>query len=170
MVKTITATDLAKRMENEAIRIIDIRSFAEYDREHITVAENIEADNIGNKLAYGDDEILVFSCLGGVRTQNCSNQLATLTAKEVLILEGGLNAWKKAGFATVENHKAPLPIIRQVQIIVGSMVLLGVILGLSIHPYFVLISGFFGAGLLFAGLSGTCALASMLMLLPYNKK
>ena len=59
--------------------------------------------------------------------------------------------------------------MRQVQIIVGLMVIFGIVLGLTISPYLSLISLFFDAGLLFAGISGFCGLASLLMFLPYNK-
>ncbi len=169
MIKKITATELANRMKNEKIRVIDIRSADEHKREHITNAENITADHIDDKLCYTNDDVLVFSCMYGVRTQNCSTKFKNLHAKEVLILEGGLGAWKKAGLATKADEKAPLPIMRQVQMIVGFMVVLGVILGLTINPYFSLISAFFGGGLLFAGITGFCGLANVLMLLPYNK-
>lgn len=69
-----------------------------------------------------------------------------------------------------KNVKEPLPIMRQVQIIVGFMVLLGVVLSFTVSQYFAILSGFFGAGLLFAGLTGTCGLAVMLEFLPYNKR
>ena len=170
MIKTVTATQLANRLKNEKIRIIDIRSADEYARVHITGAENVTADHINDKLCYTNEDILVFSCMSGMRTQNCSTNLKKLHAKEVLILDGGLNAWKKVGLHTNKNDKAPLPIMRQVQMIVGFMVVVGVILGLTINPLFSLISGFFGAGLLFAGITGFCGLAKVLLLLPYNKK
>jgi len=169
MIKTITATELANRLKNGKVRIVDIRSADEYDREHIPNAENVHADHINDKLCYTNDDVLVFSCMSGMRTQGCSTNLKKLHAKEVLILDGGLNAWKKAGLATNKNDKAPLPLMRQVQIIVGFLVVVGVILGLTINPFFSLISAFFGSGLLFAGITGNCGLAKMLMLFPYNK-
>ena len=169
MIKTITATELATRLKNEKIKIVDIRSADEHNREHIPHSENVHADHINDKLCYTNDDVLVFSCMSGMRTQGCSTNLKKLHAKEVLILDGGLNAWKKAGLATNKNDKAPLPIMRQVQMIVGFMVVLGVILGFAINPLFSLISAFFGSGLLFAGITGNCGLAKVLMFLPYNK-
>ena len=77
--------------------------------------------------------------------------------------------WKQQHKPTQLNRNAPLPIMRQVQIIVGFMVLLGIVLAYFVSPGFMFISAFFGAGLLFAGISGTCGLAKLLMLLPYNK-
>ena len=67
-----------------------------------------------------------------------------------------------------KNVKENLPIMRQVQIIVGFMVLLGVVLSFTVSQYFAILSCFFGAGLLFVGLAGICSLAVMLEFLPYN--
>ena len=62
-----------------------------------------------------------------------------------------------------------LPVDRQVQLIAGLMVLTGVALGTLIHPWFLAIAAFFGAGLIFAGVTGTCGLALLLMKLPWNR-
>jgi len=48
--------------------------------------------------------------------------------------------------------------------------LLGVLLGVTVSPWFLLIPGFMGGGLLFAGASGTCAMATLLGKLPYNRR
>jgi hypothetical protein len=61
------------------------------------------------------------------------------------------------------------PLTRQVQIAAGSMVVLGVILGVTVSPLFYALSGFVGAGLVFAGVTGTCGLASVLRLMPWNR-
>ena len=71
---------------------------------------------------------------------------------------------------TVVNRKMPISIQRQVQITAGMMVLIGVVLGFVVSPWFFLLSGFVGAGLTFAGVSGTCAMASLLALMPWNRR
>jgi hypothetical protein len=48
------------------------------------------------------------------------------------------------------------------------MVLTGVGLGLVVSPWFLALAAFFGAGLTFAGATGTCGLALVLMKLPWN--
>lgn len=60
--------------------------------------------------------------------------------------------------------------MRQVQIAAGALVLLGVILGYGVAPGFFLISGVVGAGLLFAGISGFCGMARLLMKMPWNRR
>jgi rhodanese-related sulfurtransferase len=59
--------------------------------------------------------------------------------------------------------------MRQVQIAAGSLVLIGVGLGAAVHPGYYALSGFVGAGLVFAGATGTCGMARLLALAPWNR-
>ena len=52
----------------------------------------------------------------------------------------------------------------------GSLVLLGTVLGVIASPWFLVLSGGAGLGLLYAGLSGTCGMATLLAQLPYNQR
>ena len=168
MCETISVNDFLKMQSKEKVRLIDIRTQAEYNRENISGAECILVEDL-EKHKFNQEDEVVFHCQSGNRTKLVEHKLQQLNLSKVYMLDGGLNAWKKAGQKTQVNTKAPLPIMRQVQIVVGFMVVLGVILALTVSPYFSLISAFFGGGLLFAGLSGYCGLANMLMFLPYNK-
>lgn len=84
-------------------------------------------------------------------------------------LEGGLQAWKRAGLPTVTDRNAPLPIMRQMQIAAGSLVLLGVVLATLVSPWFMALSAFVGAGLIVAGVTGFCAMANLLQHMPWNR-
>ena len=84
-------------------------------------------------------------------------------------MEGGLDAWKRAGLPVVADRRQPLELMRQVQIVAGSMVVLGVVLGALVTPWLFLLSGFVGAGLIFAGVTGTCGLANVLRNMPWNR-
>jgi hypothetical protein len=57
-----------------------------------------------------------------------------------------------------------------VQIATGSVVLLGTLLGVIASPWFLLLSGVVGAGLVYAGVSGTRGMATLLAHLPYNQR
>jgi predicted branched-subunit amino acid permease len=59
--------------------------------------------------------------------------------------------------------------MRQVQIAAGSLVVIGVLLGALVHPGFYALSAFVGAGLVFAGVSGFCGMARLLVLMPWNR-
>ena len=166
--QNITVNECLGLRKDPEVKLIDIRTADEYARESVSGAHNISVDSLF-KTKFASNDKVVFYCQSGNRTRQAEGVLTSLGLDKVYILDGGLNAWKKSSQQTVVNKKAPLPLMRQVQIIVGFMVVLGVILGLSISPYLSLISAFFGGGLLFAGLSGYCGLANVLMLLPYNK-
>ena len=84
------------------------------------------------------------------------------------LLDGGMLAWKKQGLPVVEG-KRRLPVDRQVQLTVGVGILTSVGLGLTVNRWFLALAGIFGAGLTYAGLSGTCGLAKALEKAPWNK-
>ncbi len=96
--------------------------------------------------------------------------LASCAADEAYILEGGLDAWKRAGLPVQIDPGQPLELSRQVQIVAGGLVLAGTIAGAWLSPWFLLLPGFVGAGLVFAGLSGFCGLARVLMRMPWNRR
>jgi rhodanese-related sulfurtransferase len=148
--------------------LVDVREADEYAREHIEGAllRPLSTMN-GGALPQAPAKTLVLMCNSGNRTRQLA---ATLEEpKEVHHLAGGIQAWKQAGLPVAANTKAPLPLMRQVQITAGGMVVLGIVLALLVSPWFMALSAFVGAGLVFAGLTGTCGLARMLQLLPYNR-
>ena len=106
------------------------------------------------------DKVGVFHCQSGTRTAQAAPHILQTGFKEIYHLKGGLSGWKQAGLPVNVNRKAPISIMRQVQITAGSLVVLGIVLALLVSPWFMGLSAFVGAGLAFAGLSGTCAMAS----------
>jgi len=97
------------------------------------------------------------------------HEAAVGAACEAYILGGGIEAWKAAGLPVTRDAKAPLELMRQVQIAAGGLALLGFALGVTINPGFHALSGLIGAGLLFAGATGWCGMAKLLALMPWNK-
>jgi hypothetical protein len=89
---------------------------------------------------------------------------------DAYVLDGGVDGWAGAGLPVQTDAKAPMEILRQVQITAGSLVLGGVLLGFAVSPVWFGLSGFVGAGLVFAGVSGSCAMASVLALAPWNRR
>jgi rhodanese-related sulfurtransferase len=117
------------------------------------------------------DDVLVFHCRSGARTAGNAGRLAAASEGcEAFILEGGLEAWKKAGLPVSIDRRQPIELMRQVQIAAGSLVLLGIVLGALVAPGFYALSAFVGAGLLFAGLSGFCGMARLLAVMPWNRR
>ncbi|EPQ0971878.1 rhodanese family protein [Citrobacter farmeri] len=169
---TISPRDAKARIEQGA-RLIDIREADEYLREHIPQAHlaPLSALEQGGFPARLQGEPVIFHCQSGKRTQSNAAKLQALAAPaEALLLEGGIDGWKAAGLPTAEDKSQPLPLMRQVQIAAGGLALLGVVLGYSASSGFFLLSGFVGAGLLFAGLTGFCGMARLLDKMPWNRR
>ena len=112
---------------------------------------------------------VIFHCQGGNRTRDNDQRLQACSQSQAYILEGGLAGWKAAGFATRIDRSRPIEIQRQVQIAAGSLILFGLLLAWLVAPSFILLTGFIGVGLIFAGASGWCGMARLLALLPWNR-
>lgn len=163
--------DLQRRMQSGEAILIDIREPSEYVREHIRGARLVPAGLIDtHDFDMETSKIAVFTCRSGNRTALNAARLLAKGFRETYMLDGGLDGWKKAGLPLHFDSSAPIELQRQVQIAAGGMALLGAVLAWIVSPYFILLSGFVGAGLLFAGVTGTCGMASLLSLMPWNRK
>ena len=166
----IGPNDLQRRMQSGEAILIDIREPGEYAREHIRGARLVPAGSIdAHDFEAETGKVAVFTCRSGNRTALNAARLLAKGFRETYVLDGGLDGWKKAGLPVHIDSSAPLELQRQVQIAAGSMALLGAVLAWTVSPYFILLSGFVGAGLLFAGVTGTCGMASLLSLMPWNR-
>lgn len=150
-------------------RLIDIRGADEHAREHIPGAMNVPLDKIGNLPR--DGRPVVFHCKSGMRTAANAAQLnAAAGSAPAYLLGGGIEAWRQAGQPIIADQSQPLEIMRQVQITAGAVVLTGVLLGTFVAPGFLGLSAFVGAGLMFAGVTGWCGMASLLRVMPWNRR
>lgn len=167
----IDAQSLSHKLKSGELTLIDIREPDEFAREHIDGAVSLPLSRLeAGHIALRGATPVAFTCRSGMRTHSNCNRLAAHAVAPAFVLEGGLEGWKKAGLATRANRNAPIEIMRQVQITAGSIVLLGAILSATVHPAFIWLSAFIGAGLLFAGASGWCGMARLLGLMPWNRK
>jgi rhodanese-related sulfurtransferase len=168
---TITPARAAELMR-EGAALIDIRGADEYAREHIPGARHHALTQLDGEMPLRDtDKLVIFHCRSGARTaSNAARLAAAAPACQAYILEGGLDAWKKAGLPVRQDRSQPIELMRQVQIAAGALVLIGVALGALLTPALYGLSAFVGAGLLFAGLSGFCGMARLLALMPWNRR
>ncbi len=161
----------AQTLLDQGAILIDIRTADEHARERIAQARRVSVDQAaGGALSAEVASAVIFHCRSGNRTQINAQILGTCTVRDAYMLEGGLDAWKKAGLPVITDASQPLELQRQVQIAAGSIILLGVILGATVSPWFYALSGFVGAGLIFAGISGFCGLARVLAKMPWNRR
>lgn len=155
---------------------IDVREADEFKIQHIKGSMNTPLSNFNNFLTpltqIAKTFKLVIVCKSGLRSATALNQLKKQNKDlpEIAILEGGIDKWAKDGKELVSNtEKQSLPIIRQVMIAAGCLILLGSLGALFIRPELIWLTVFVGAGLSFAGLSGICFMAKVLAVMPWNK-
>jgi rhodanese-related sulfurtransferase len=168
-VKTISPAD-ARRIIGEGAVLVDIRDADEYGREHIPGALHLPLSEIKpGRPELESPRAVIYHCRSGNRTAVNAETLKSASQCEAFILEGGLEGWRKAGLPVHVDRHQPLPLMRQVQIGAGSLALLGVVLGYLVSPWLFLLSGFVGAGLLLAGITGWCGMATILQKMPWNR-
>jgi rhodanese-related sulfurtransferase len=169
--KTVDAATLKRWMDSGEAVVVDVREPAEHDAENIEGAKLLPLGVVSkNTLPPTQDKKLVFHCRSGKRSSNaCEKMLAEDPNLEVYHLEGGIVAWRAAGLQVVSSGNYLLPLDQQVQLTIGLGVLAGSVLAYFVSPLFFLLTGFFGAGLIFAGLSGFCGLAMVMAKMPWNQ-
>lgn len=168
----ISVDDLARKISGgEPIFILDVRTPAEFSSGHIPGAINIPLDQVDpskiSSLA-GSREVVTV-CQAGGRSSRCYQALRNAGIGGLSNLAGGTNGWIAAGNPVAGSGKAVISIERQVRIVAGAIVLLGLLLGTLVSPLWLLLSGFVGAGLVFAGITDWCGMALLLGKMPWNQ-
>lgn len=167
---TIQASELKEKLEDGTVLLIDVREPAEYKTEHIDGAHLIPLSEICPEKLPSKSSTIVIQCSAGKRSMEACNKLLAKDASlNLFTLEGGLLAWKQAGYPVQHLGGQTLPLDRQVQLTAGFIVFLGVLLTVLIDHYFLFIPGFIGLGLMFAGLTGHCGMAKLLAKMPWNR-
>jgi rhodanese-related sulfurtransferase len=167
---SLSPAEVSARIKAGKALLVDIREPDEVARERIAgsvVAPLSLFEEAHLDLRPGRD--VVFMCRTGNRTGSNCVRLADRIPGEAFVLDGGLDDWKAQGLPTLTNAKAPLELMRQVQMTAGGLVLIGAILGLLVHPGFWGLSAFVGGGLFLAGATGFCGMARLLAVMPWNR-
>lgn len=168
--KTIKASELKKRLDEDEVLLIDVREPAEHKSECIDGSCLIPLAEISIDKLPSIKRPIVIHCRSGKRSaEACAKLLASNPSLDVASLEGGIVAWSQAGFNVKKSGSIILPLDRQTQITTGFIAFSGTILGAVINPGFYILPGFIGAGLMFAGLTGWCGMAKLLAKMPWNR-
>lgn len=169
-IQELDAPTVKARLDRGEAILIDVREPDEHARERIAGARLMPLSSFDPmRVAAGGTRAVILHCASGARSARAAAMLAGAGITDVAHLKGGITAWKQAGFPLALNRKAPLPLMRQVQIAAGSLVVVGVALGVAVHLWFLVLSAFVGAGLVMAGVTGWCGMATLLGKLPYNR-
>lgn len=172
-VGTISPVDLFELFrQDRPVELIDVRSPAEYRTVHATLARSLPLDRLDPAAVMAGrerpTEPLYVICASGARGRKACETFAAAGFPGVVNVEGGTKAWEAAGLPVVRG-KATISLERQIRIIAGSLVVIGVVLGWAVSPWFATLSAFVGAGLVFAGVTDICPMAMGLARMPWNR-
>lgn len=152
-----------------AQHLIDVRTPSEFAGGHIAGAINIPVDQIESRVADLDPgSRWVLVCKAGTRAQMAAD-LVSPCRQNVAILEGGMDAWYRAGLPVVVSSRVRWSLERQVRLIAGLIVLVGAVSAVTVSPRWIYLSGFVGLGLTFAGLTDICGMGMLLARMPWNR-
>jgi len=152
--------------------LIDVRTPVEFRAAHVEFARNLPLDQLDPATFAADrnenSQPLYVICQSGGRGQRACEKLSAAGFANVVNVEGGTQAWIDAGLPVVRGQKA-MSLERQVRIAAGLLVLTGALLGYFAHPYWIALSAFVGAGLVFSGITDTCGMGMILARMPWNQ-
>lgn len=171
--ETISVQQLSEKHRSGQIDLIDVRMPAEYREVHAEGAKNHPLDVLDPKaIATARNgrsaEPLYVICKSGNRSTKAVQKFLDAGIENVVNVAGGTAAWDAAGLPVRRGQKA-ISLDRQVRIAAGSLVFAGAALGYFVHPYFIGLSAFVGAGLVFAGITDTCGMGMMIAKMPWNR-
>lgn len=157
--------------ERPETRLLDVRTPGEFEAEHIAGAYNVPLDTLaehGAEIRAGVADPVVLVCRSGQRARKAEEALTEAGMTNLHVLDGGMTAWVAAG-QPVRRGAPRMSLERQVRIAAGSLAAAGGFLALFVSPLFAAIPAFVGSGLVFAGVTDTCAMGMLIAKLPYNR-
>lgn len=176
MSTNINASELFKQNSPEDLCLVDVRTAAEIRGEAlpgiITMPlDELDADKLQaviDRRSQGEQPIYLI-CQSGKRAQLAADKLAGKLRQPLIVVDGGMNAIKQTGISYLQSHAPVISLERQVRIAAGALIILGIILGFVVHVGFFGLCVFVGAGLMFSGITDSCALGMIIAKAPWNK-
>jgi rhodanese-related sulfurtransferase len=153
--------------------LLDVRTALEYAGAHVPGAKLIPLNELKVEAFLAQHKAgrpIYVLCQAGARASKAIEQFERAGCGDCVLVEGGTQAWIDAGLPVHRGVSRVLPLMRQVQIVVGSLAAIGAILVLVVNPWFAILPLFLGCGLLFAGITGTCGMALLLARMPWNRE
>ncbi len=170
---SISCQALYELSQREDVDLIDVRLPTEYRQVHATIARNVPLHLLDPDTVMGErngmaGQPLYVICKSGDRSLQACEKFAAAGHANVVNVVGGTLGWAESGLP-VERGGWAVSLDRQVRVVAGTMVLAGVVLGWTVHPYWYGLSAWVGAGLMFAGITNTCPMSGLLARMPWNR-
>lgn len=175
-IETLSPEEFRKRQaEGDTAPVIDVRTPVEYAEVHASSAFNIPLDQVSKETlaAAGCVECgrpVYLLCRSGQRATKAAEKLLAYGYSNPVVISGGTLAWIEAGLPVMRGATKVISLERQVRITAGALVFTGAILAHFVHPNFVWLAGFVGAGLVFAGVTDFCGMGLLLARMPWNRR
>lgn len=162
--------------QRRQIDLVDVRTPAEYRAGHVAGAismqlEELAPEKLHHKLGdagVGNERPLFLTCHAGVRARQAAERLKHAGFENVYLLEGGTEAWMKTGLP-IQRCGNTISLERQVQIVIGALLVLKVFFGFTVHQLFFALIPLIGAGLIVAGITRWCGMARLIAMMPWNR-
>lgn len=170
-VSTITPQEVKElRKIGKTLEMIDVSMPTEFRECHAEQARNVPLDSLDPKTLMGsrNGDPLYILCRSGTRSRMACEKIVSAGYDNVVDVEGGMKAWEKAGLSVVRGKKV-ISLERQIRITAGLFVLTGAALAWFVHPYYIAIPAFVGAGLIFSGITNTCPMGMAIAKMPWNQ-
>lgn len=171
---SISVAELSERHGNQPVDMIDVRTPVEFREIRAKAARNVPLDVIDPHSVMAErngsaDQPLYVICKSGARGAKAQQKFVEAGYPNVLNVEGGTEAWASAGLPVIRGKKV-VSLERQVRITAGFIVLAGAVAALVTgNVYLAGIPAFVGAGLMFAGITDTCAMGMLIAKMPWNQ-
>jgi rhodanese-related sulfurtransferase len=158
---------------SDSHELLDVRTAPEYASAHVPGAKLMPLNTLKAEAflaLHRQGRPIYVLCQAGARASKAIEQFERAGCDDCVLVEGGTQAWIDAGLPVHRGASKVIPLMRQVQIVVGSLSVAGAILALVVSRWFAIVPLFLGSGLLFAGISGKCGLAFLLAGMPWNRE
>lgn len=166
-----TVLGLREQMENGELHLIDVREKMEFAGGRVAGASSLPLGELEERHQDLDHSKPIYvMCRTGRRSAEARERLKALGFTNVVNVVGGLEAWKKEDLPVERDEFAPWSIERQVRFTAGLLVLIGVLLSLFVHPYFIALSGLIGFGLAFTATIDWCGMGLLIAKMPWNRR
>jgi rhodanese-related sulfurtransferase len=154
--------------------VLDVRTPLEYAEVHVRQARNVPLDTLAPRELFEAGNLpkgqpIYILCRTGARASKAAEKFAKDGFGDAVVVEGGTVAWSEAGLPVERGSVKVMSPERQVRIAAGSLTFIGAALAWFVHPYFIALPAFVGAGLVFAGISDFCGMGLLLAKAPWNR-
>ncbi|MFZ4773813.1 MAG: rhodanese-like domain-containing protein [Terrimicrobiaceae bacterium] len=173
---TILPPELQRVLSSDPhAQLLDVRTPSEFHEVHVPQASNYPLGSLDVSRLEREGHVsrggpVYLLCRSGQRATTAAEKFISAGFDKVVVVEGGTLAWIDAKLPVNRGKNHAIGLERQVRIAAGSLVLTGVVLGFLLNPAFFLLSGFVGAGLIFAGITDWCGMGILLAKAPWNTR